>query len=63
MRDSYTSTTMTVHAAIFTPDGHTALRTHATGPIQHPEETSRRAAEHFLQHGAAMLPHALPHIP
>ncbi|MDT0453134.1 hydroxymethylbilane synthase [Streptomyces hesseae] len=58
-----TSTTITVDAAVFAPDGHTAVRTHTSGPLQQPEEVGRRAGEQLLRDGAAALLHALPHTP
>ncbi|WP_424887383.1 hypothetical protein [Streptomyces sp. XH2] len=57
------STTVTVHAAVFAPDGHASLRTQTTGPLQHPEDAGGRAAAQLLHDGAAALLHALPHTP
>ncbi|MCF3103154.1 hydroxymethylbilane synthase [Streptomyces roseoverticillatus] len=56
-------TAVTVHAAVFAPDGHASLRARATGSVQQPEEVGRRAAEQLLHDGAAALLHALPSRP
>lgn len=56
-------TTVTIDAAVFAPDGHTFVRTSATGPLQQPEEAGRRAGEQLLRDGAAALLHPLPHTP
>ncbi|MFF4531616.1 hydroxymethylbilane synthase [Streptomyces sp. NPDC001407] len=58
-----TGDTVTVHAAVFAPDGHTSIRTQATGTVDQPDAVGRRAAEQLLHDGAAALLHALPHCP
>ncbi|RLU82490.1 hydroxymethylbilane synthase [Streptomyces griseocarneus] len=58
-----TSDTVTVYAAVFAPDGHTAIRTQTTGPVHQADAVGRRAAEQLLHQGAAALLHALPHAP
>ncbi|WP_424892264.1 hydroxymethylbilane synthase [Streptomyces sp. XH2] len=58
-----TGDTVTVHAVVFAPDGHTAIRTQATGAVHQADTVGRRAAEQLLHDGAAALLHALPHRP
>ncbi|MBO0651269.1 hypothetical protein J1792_00130 [Streptomyces triculaminicus] len=58
-----TSTTVTVDAAVYAPDGHTAIRTQATGAANQSDAVGRRAGEQLLRDGAAALLHALPHTP
>lgn len=62
-RATLTGGTVTVHAAVFAPDGHTAIRTQATGAVLQADAVGRRAAEQLLHDGAAALLHALPHRP
>ncbi|MCC3773334.1 hydroxymethylbilane synthase [Streptomyces sp. UNOB3_S3] len=58
-----TGDTVTVHAAVFAPDGHTAIQTQATGAVHQADAVGRRAAEQLLHDGAAALLHALPRMP
>ncbi|WP_326812425.1 hydroxymethylbilane synthase [Streptomyces scopuliridis] len=47
--------TVTVHAAVFAPDGTRTVRARTTGPAEHPESVGREAAERLLKDGAAQL--------